>query len=120
MEQTLLEEKPVSEQAISIRQALGSRTVLLLASITFASYFASYSFIFWFPIMLKRLSGFSDVNVGLLGGVPYVVLFFAMQVNGWHSDKTRERRRHSAVPLFIAAAGFLCPEVVPHFSPPNP
>jgi cyanate permease len=107
VEQTLLEEKPASTQAISIRQALGSRTILLLASVTFASYFASYSFIFWFPIMLKRQSGFSDVNVGLLGVVPYFVLFSAMQVNGWHSDKTRERHWHSAVPLFVAAAGFL-------------
>jgi MFS family permease len=107
VEQTLLEEKPASTQAISMRQALGSRTVLLLASVTFASYFASYSFMFWFPIMLKRQSGFSDVNVGLLGVVPYFVLFSAMQVNGWHSDKTRERHWHSAVPLFIAAAGFL-------------
>jgi MFS transporter, ACS family, tartrate transporter len=107
VEQTLLEEKPASTQAISIRQALGYRTILLLASVTFASYFASYSFMFWFPIMLKRQSGFADVNVGLLGVVPYFVLFFAMQVNGWHSDKTRERHWHSAVPLFIAAAGFL-------------
>jgi ACS family tartrate transporter-like MFS transporter len=107
VEQKLLKEKPVSTQAISIRQALSSRTVLLLASVTFASYFASYSFIFWFPTMLKRQSGFSDVNVGLLGIVPYSVLFLAMQVNGWHSDRSRERHWHSAVPLFIAAAGFL-------------
>ena len=44
-------------------------------------------------------------HVGLLGAVPYVVAFMAMQVNGWHSDKRRERRWHSAIPLFIAAAG---------------
>jgi hypothetical protein len=70
---------------------------LLLASVTLVSYFASYSFIFWFPTMLKRQSGFSDVNVGSLGVVPYFVLFFAIQVNRWHS----------AVPLFVAADGFL-------------
>jgi ACS family tartrate transporter-like MFS transporter len=107
VEQRLLEETPVSTKAVSIWQALRSRTVLLLASVTFASYFASYSFVFWFPTMLKRQSGFSDVNVGLLGILPYFVLFFAMQLNGWHSDRTRERHWHSAVPLFIAAVGFL-------------
>jgi MFS transporter, ACS family, tartrate transporter len=107
VEQKLREEKPVSTQVISIRQALRSRTILLLASVTLVSYFASYSFFFWFPTMLKRQSGFSDVNVGLLGVVPYCVLFFAMQVNGWHSDKTRERHWHSAIPLFVAAAGFM-------------
>ena len=66
-----------------------------------------YSFYFWFPTMLKRQSGFSDVHVGLLGALPYLVAFVAMQVNGWHSDKTLERRWHSAVPFLIAAAGLL-------------
>jgi sugar phosphate permease len=31
-----------------------------------------------------------------------------MLLNGWHSDKGRERRWHAALPLFIGAAGFLC------------
>ena len=57
--------------------------------------------------MLKRQSGFSDVRVGLLGAVPYLATFIAMQVNGWHSERSCERRWHSAVPLFIAAAGLL-------------
>ena len=103
----LSEEKPDNAQAISMRQALGSRTILLLASVTFLNYFANYSFFFWFPTMLKRQSGFSDVNVGLLGALPYLALFIAMQVNGWHSDRCRERHWHTAVPLFIAATGFL-------------
>lgn len=107
IDEKLSEEKPHNAQAISIRQALSSRTVLLLASVTFLNYFASYSFFFWFPTMLKRQTGFSDVNVGLLGALPYLVLFIAMQVNGLLSDMSRERHWHSAVPLFIAAAGFL-------------
>ena len=107
IEQKLQQEKPVGTEATTLRQALGSRTILLLASVTFLNYFAIYSFVFWFPTMLKRQSGFSDVNVGLLGAIPYLVLFIAMQVNGWHSDKSRERHWHSAVPLFIAAAGLL-------------
>ncbi len=49
--------------------------------------------------MLKRQSGFSDVNVGLLGALPYLAAFVAMQVNGWHSDKSHERRWHSAAPF---------------------
>jgi len=103
----LSEEQSHNAQATSIRQALRSRTVLLLAAVTFLNYFESYSFFFWFPTMLKRQSGFSDVNVGLLGAVPYLVLFIAMQVNGLLSDRSHERHWHSAVPLFIAAAGFL-------------
>jgi MFS family permease len=107
IEDTLGEEKPGSAQAVSIGEALRSRTVLLLASVTFLNYLAFYSFTFWFPTMLKRLSGFSDLNVGLLGALPYLAAFLVMQVNGWHSDKTRERRWHAAIPTLVAAAAAL-------------
>jgi ACS family tartrate transporter-like MFS transporter len=107
IEQTLEDEKPQGAQAVTAWQALKSRKVLLLASLAFFNYFALYSFYFWFPTMLKRQSGFSDFRVGLLGALPYAAAFVAMQVNGWHSDKTGERRWHSAVPMFIGAAGML-------------
>src|SRR5262245_44276117 len=104
----LEEEKPVNRQSISIGQALRSRAVLLLAAAAFLQYFIGYSVIFWLPTILKKQSGFSDLHVGLFGAVPYVVSLFAMLFNGWHSDKSRERRWHAAFPLFIGAAGFLC------------
>jgi ACS family tartrate transporter-like MFS transporter len=107
IEQKLREEKDSSVQATTVWVALKSRTVLLLASVTFLNYFVVYSFAFWFPTMLKRQSGFSDVRVGLLGALPYLAAFVTMQVNGWHSDKGCERRWHSAVPMFIAVFGLL-------------
>jgi ACS family tartrate transporter-like MFS transporter len=115
--QTLQEEKLVGPRAFTIGQALRSRTILLLAAVTFLNYFVLYTFIFWFPTMLKRQSGFSDVNVGLLGALPYLAAFLAMQINGWHSDKSRERHWHSAIPLFVSAAALLAliaqPRTVP-------
>jgi len=57
--------------------------------------------------MFKRLSGMTDLHVGLWGALPFLSSFLFMQINGWHSDRTAERRWHSAVPLFVAAAGFL-------------
>jgi len=105
---TLEQEKPLSRQSISIDQALRSRAVLLLTTAAFLQYFIGYSVIFWLPTILKNQSGLSDAHVGLLGAVPYVVALFAMLFNGWHSDKNRERRRHAAFPLFIAAIGFVC------------
>ena len=107
IEQKLQQEKAAGAEATTLRQALGSRTILLLAAGTFLNYLAAYTFVFWFPTILKRQSGFSDVKVGMLGAVPYVVLFIAMQVNGYLSDKSGERRWHSAIPLFIAGAGLL-------------
>ena len=104
----LEQEKPLSRQSVSIGQALRSRTVLVLTTVAFLQYFIGYSVIFWLPTILKDQSGFSDLQVGLFGAVPYVVALFAMLFNGWHSDKGRERRWHAAFPLFIGAVGFLC------------
>ncbi len=107
IEQKLQQEKQITVQAITIGQALKSRAILLLAAVTFLNYFVFYSFAFWFPTMLKRQSGFSDLRVGMLGAIPYLATFALMQVNGWHSDRHRERHWHSAFPMFIAAIGLL-------------
>ena len=106
--QKLEQEKPSSRQRLTIAQALRSRAVLLLASAAFLQYFVGYSTIFWLPTILKKQSGLSDAHVGLFGALPYLVALFAMLFNGWHSDKSCERRWHAAVPLLIAATGLLC------------
>jgi len=104
----LEQEKPANAQSADLGQALRSRTVLLLAVSAFLQYFTGYSVIFWLPTIFKNRSGLSDAQVGLFGAIPYVVAFTAMLFNGWHSDRSRERRWHAAFPLFFVAAGFFC------------
>ena len=103
LEDQLKEERSERSQTIPTTQAL--RITLLLATVCFLNYFGYYSFLFSLPTMLKRLSGFSDLSVGLLGALPYAALFAAMLFNGWHSDKSGERRWHCTIPCLIAAAG---------------
>jgi MFS family permease len=112
----LQQESPVRPNPISIREALRSRIILLLGGLTFLNYFAVYTFIFWFPTLLKRQSGFSDLKVGFWGMVPYLATFLAMQFIGWNSDRTQERVWHAAVPMFVAAAGYLALTAQPHSS----
>lgn len=107
IEQKLQQEKQATPQTMPILAALGSRIVLLLALVSFLQYFVGYAFYFWFPTMLKRASTLSNFGVGIVGMIPYLLMFVAMIANGWHSDRTMERRWHSAVPLFIAALGAL-------------
>jgi len=107
LEQKLQRDSPIRARAITIGQALKSHSIRRLALFTFCAYFTFYCFLFWFPTMLKRQSGFSDMRVGLVGAIPFIVTFIAMQINGWHSDKTFERRWHSAGPLFVAATALL-------------
>ncbi len=103
----LEEEKPVNRHTTSAWDALRSRTVLLLCAAALLEYFVGYASMFWFPTILKRVSGFSDTRVGWLGIVPYIAMFVAMHFNGWHSDKTGERRWHAAMPVFAAAVALL-------------
>jgi len=103
----LEEESPPRGVKAGLRDALRSPLILLLAAVAFFAYVAQYTFVFWFPLMFKRLSGMSDLHVGMWGALPFIWSFLLMQINGWHSDRTAERRWHSAVPLLVAAAGFL-------------
>ena len=107
IQERLREETASSSPRTSVWNALRSRTILLLATANFISYLAMYSFAFWIPTMLKSFSGLSDVRVGVLGAIPYLVTFVAMQVNGWHSDRSGERHLHSAIPIFLAVIGAL-------------
>jgi ACS family tartrate transporter-like MFS transporter len=114
IQEKLREEQPAGSAKTSPWHALRSRTILLLAAATFLNYLALYSVAFWLPSILKNFSKVSDLRVGLLGAVPYFVTFVVMQVNGWHSDRSRERRWHSVVPLFVTAGGTLGVLVHPH------
>lgn len=99
----LRDEKPANPHSATVWEALRSSAVLLLCAAAFLEYFFAYTVTFWFPTILKRVSGLSDSSVGWLGALPYLVTFFAMQLNGWHSDKMSERRWHAAVPVMAAA-----------------
>jgi D-galactonate transporter len=88
----------------SVWQALRHRDVILLTACYFCAMTGSYGIAFWLPTMLKRLSGKSDLKVTLFAALPYIAAFIAQQVNGWHSDRSRERRWHAAIPVFLCGA----------------
>jgi ACS family tartrate transporter-like MFS transporter len=88
-------------RSYSIWEALRHRDVILLTLCYFCAMTGSYGIAFWLPTILKRLSGKSDLQVTLLAALPYVAAFVTQQVNGWHSDRTRERRWHAAIPVFL-------------------
>jgi D-galactonate transporter len=90
-----------SRHSFKTWEALRHRDVLLLTACYFCAMTGSYGIAFWLPTILKRLSGQSDLKVTLLAALPYIAAFIAQQINGWHSDLTRERRWHAAAPVFI-------------------
>ena len=89
--------------SFSVWGALRNRDVILLTLCYFCAMTGSYGIAFWLPTILKRLSGLSDLRVTLLAALPYIAAFVTQQLNGWHSDRTRERRWHAALPVFLCA-----------------
>src|SRR5579864_4641948 len=99
----LQREKEAKNRRRSFRmsEALRHRDVILLTGSYFCAMTGSYGIAFWLPTILKRLSGKSDLKVTLLAALPYIAAFITQQVNGWHSDRTQERRWHAALPVFV-------------------
>jgi ACS family tartrate transporter-like MFS transporter len=102
-----------AQRSWTVWQALRQHNVVLLTLICFFFVAAETSLMLWLPTILKRLSAsggavaLSNVSVASLTAIPYAVALAAMLLNGWHSDKTGERRWHTAAPLFGAGAAFL-------------
>ncbi|HTK99708.1 MAG TPA: MFS transporter [Pseudomonadales bacterium] len=96
----------LARHGVGLRQALLHPTVWLLAMIMFACQCGSYGLTLWVPQIIKGLSGFSDLEVGVISAIPYIGAAIGMVVIGINSDRTGERILHIAVPAFVAAVGF--------------
>ncbi len=83
----------------TVKQAMGQRDVILLALIYFFALIGLYGFNFWFPTILKRATGLPNFTVTLIAALPYLLGTFLMLWNGWDSDRTGERRWHTAAIL---------------------
>lgn len=90
----------------SIRGAMTSGRVWLLAAVYFTIPVALYAMGFWLPQIIKSASGGSNAEVGFLSAVPYAVAAVGMVVVGRHSDRTGERRWHIAVAAMVGGASF--------------
>src|SRR5215470_733983 len=83
-----------SVRSYTVWEAIRHRDVLILTVLHFVQNGSAYALAFWLPTILKRLSGLSDFKVTLLVAFPNLLGFIGMQLNGWHSDRTAERRWH--------------------------
>ena len=98
-------DRTATDRAHTLRQALSSPGVWLLALVYFLIINGLYGMSLWLPQILKSASGLGDLEVGLASAVPYVGATVAMMLVARHSDRTGERRRHLAASAFVAASG---------------
>jgi len=90
----------------SIWKLFRSKEVLGMALVCSAASAAGTVLGVWQPQLLKSF-GLSVMQTGLVNSVPYVIAAVLMILWGRHSDKTAERRWHTAIPLTLIAGGML-------------
>jgi sugar phosphate permease len=73
---------------------------VLLASFSLID-MADYGFAIWLPSALKELTGLGIASVGLLTALPYVAALIGLVVIGWSSDRFRERKLHTGIPMIL-------------------
>jgi hypothetical protein len=64
--------------ALTVRQALQHRDVLVLAGSNFLFNITSYGFIIWIPKIIRRRSGLNVLQVTLLSAIPFLAAIPAM------------------------------------------
>jgi ACS family tartrate transporter-like MFS transporter len=93
--------------------------VILLTLVYFGQNLASYGLTSFLPAIIKSILGlkpddrFSFIGMTVtsdqlgtyLSGPIYLMGLIGMLISGWHSDRTRERIWHSAVPLALWGVG---------------
>jgi len=85
---------------------LTNPTIWHLGIIFLCAAIGFYGYSFWAPLVVKALTGSSDLGVGVILGAISAVTIVCMIVNSAHSDHTDERPLHVVVPLLISGAGF--------------
>lgn len=103
----LAEEHALAGATHDLRSALTSGRVWLLGAVYFCVVCGLYGISFWLPQILRGLAGWSDLRIGLMSALPYVVAAATMVVAAAHSDRTGERRWHVALSLVAGAVGFV-------------
>jgi len=99
-----------SESAIekgNFWEVLISPRIWMLSLVYFGVSTTMYGVTLWLPSVIRSLSGLSYVWTGVVSALPFVVTAVVMVLVGMRSDRTGERRWHTAIPAFVGAAALV-------------
>jgi len=109
----LLDRLAREQQAESVLQKGNFWEVLIapriwgLSLVYFGVSTTMYGVTLWLPSVIQSLSGLGNFATGLVAVLPFLVTAIAMVLVGMHSDRTGERRWHTAIPAFVGAGGLV-------------
>jgi Sugar phosphate permease len=93
---------------MSVGQVFMERKVWLLGIIYMTFNTVGLTINFWMPSFVKEFSQvFSNSDVGLMMMLPGIFGILLMPLWGRHSDKSGERKWHTALPMMVTAAGLV-------------
>ena len=109
----LLARLAVEQQAEAVLQkgtfwdVLISPRIWMLSLVYFGVSTTMYGVTLWLPSVIRSLSGLSYFLTGLVSSLPFLVTAIVMVLVGMRSDRTAERRWHTALPAFLGAAALV-------------
>jgi MFS transporter, ACS family, tartrate transporter len=109
----LLERLALEQQAESslrkenLWEVLVSPRIWMLSLVYFGVSTTMYGVTLWMPSVIRSLSGLSYFLTGVVSALPFLVTAIAMVLVGMRSDRTGERRWHTAIPAFVGAAALV-------------
>jgi ACS family tartrate transporter-like MFS transporter len=89
----------------SIVRGLTNPKTLLLSTIYLFVVTGYYGLTFFLPSITAKMKGTSIVSQTIITALPYVFGLVAMLINSAHSDRTGERRWHTALSILLGGVG---------------
>jgi D-galactonate transporter len=99
--------------ALSWLRSMLDPRVIALGFVYMGCNIPQYGLSFFLPQIIKGFGDLSNVQVGFITALPYLVGAVGMLVWGWHSDKTAERKWHAIIPLLIIAISLVAAAILP-------
>ena len=99
---------------VSFIEACRNYRVWLCAAVYFCIVAGNATIAFWSPSIIKEIGIQNNLQIGLVSAIPFIAGTVAMVWNGMHSDRTGERRMHTALATLIAAAGLVLTGMLLH------
>jgi MFS transporter, ACS family, tartrate transporter len=79
----------------------------VLCGIYFFGLINNYGLSLWLPKIVQRISNLDVTQVSLICAIPYIAAVPLMLVAGWHTDRSGERKWHTALPRLVAAGALM-------------
>ncbi|WP_270038967.1 MFS transporter [Solirubrobacter ginsenosidimutans] len=106
------EETRLTRERHSIGDALKDRRVLAFGLLYFCMVVNVYGISFWIGEIVDKIDGVGGVGKGFVVAIPYATAIVGLVLLSRRSDRTGERKLHTAIPLAIAAVAFATSTIV--------